>query len=135
MLDAVRLGGGDRLADEVGGAVDRGALLFPTEKEAAGDVEDVLAGGGFELSPDFVGAHGVGDVVTPLADREAGEAGVAVGRSAIVRRGVLVDAEDARPPLRRLVERRAPHRPESDHDHIEMAVVRRAHRSPLPRIG
>ena len=92
---------------------------------AAGDDEPAARGEELrprlllQLAPELVRAQRKRGVLLSFADREPGNARVAVTRPERVRRRELIDAENARAPAGELAQRRASHRSESEHDCVE----------------
>ena len=93
--------------------------------------EQVLAGLGFELAPDGVRALHQRRVRLAFADRLAGDAGLAVGRSVDMRRRESIDADGADAAAGELVEGGGAGGTEADDGH----VIRAHGRSLLPCNG
>ena len=86
--------------------------------ESAVGREQTLAGFRFQCAPQLVRSLHQRRVVFALADREARDARVAVARAEGVRWREAIQAENARALLRQVIDRRAAHRAESQHDGI-----------------
>ena len=86
----------------------------------AGDVQQLAAASRLKLAPQLIGAAQQRHVGRMLEIAEPDDAGFAVRGAAVVARREALDAEHARAAPRQLRQRRAAHRAEADHDHVEL---------------
>ena len=83
-----------------------------------GYVQELFAGLGLELAPELVRPAQKRHVVGMLEVRQADDPREAMRRAVLVQQVEALEAEDALPAPREMVERRAPHPPDPDDDHV-----------------
>ena len=107
--------GGKRAGDEfAAGRADLGD---------AGGVEERLAGRRFKLAPQRVGPAQQRHIGRVLEIAEPDDAGLAMRRALVVPGRKSLDACDADAAARQLIERRAAHGADANHDHVELRHV------------
>ena len=89
----------------------------------AGDVHELPAGRRLELAPELIGAAQQRHVGRMLEIAEPDDAGLAVRGAAVMARRESLDADDAQPAARKLIQRGAAHRAEPDHRHVVFAPL------------
>jgi len=109
--EVVLAGGLERAVDDVTGG--------RAHVDTAGAIEDFLAGFGFELVPEFIGAAEEGDVIGVFVVGEADHAGVAVRAAQGVDEGELFEAQDADAAAGELPAGGCAHGADADDDNVE----------------
>ena len=86
----------------------------------AGDVEELRSRRGLKLAPQRIGPAQQRHIGRMLEIAEPDDAALAVRRALVVPRHKAFDADNADAAARELMQRRASHRAEPDHDHVEL---------------
>ncbi len=88
------------------------------QNQAAVADHQAAAGGGFQFFPDLMGAQDQRNEIAAFADGLTSDARVPVRRALVMRRNEAIDADDARAQPGALVEGRAAHSSQADHQNI-----------------
>ena len=118
MRDAELAGSCDGVLHKGRGAVMAAGRAGRGQNQAAVADQQAAAGGGFQFFPDLMGAQDQRNEIAAFADGLTSDARVPVRRALVMRRNEAIDADDARAQPGALVEGRAAHSSQADHQNI-----------------